>query len=118
MVRIRLGRYGRKKRPFYRIVVSDSRAPRDSGFIEKIGFYNPLPKSPIIEVDADKALEWLEKGAQPTDTVKNLFSKKGIMLMFDMRKKKAPVDQQIAALNAWKAKHPEWFVTATEPAEA
>ena len=68
-----------KKSPFYRIVVADSRYPRDGRFIEEIGTYNPLTEPSEVKVDADKVKEWIAKGAQPTDTVKNLFKKNGIL---------------------------------------
>lgn len=77
--KIRLMRLGRKKRPFYRIVVCDSRERRNGNFIEVLGFYNPMPEQMEIRVDEEKALSWLQKGAQPTDTVKSLLSKNGIM---------------------------------------
>jgi len=77
--KIRLMRLGRKKRPFYRIVVCDSRERRNGNFIEILGYYNPMPEVAEIRVDEDKALNWLQKGAQPTDTVKNILSKNGVM---------------------------------------
>ena len=77
MVKIRLARHGAKKRPFYRIVVADSRAPRDGRFIEQIGFYNPLTDPAIVEVKRDKLDKWLQHGAQPTDTVARLIKKAG-----------------------------------------
>jgi small subunit ribosomal protein S16 len=77
-VRIRLKRVGAKKRPFYRIVVADSRSPRDGAFIDEIGFYNPTTDPTTLSIDSDKAQEWLQKGAQPSDTVKSLLSKAGI----------------------------------------
>lgn len=76
-VRIRLKRMGAKKRPFYRIVVADSRAPRDGRFIEEIGYYNPLTEPKTVEIDTEKAEKWLSQGAQPSDTVKALFAKAG-----------------------------------------
>ena len=79
-VRIRLSRGGSKKRPFYRIVAADQRAPRDGRFIEKIGTYNPLTDPAEINLKFDKAIEWLDKGAQPTDTVRSILSKKGVLL--------------------------------------
>ena len=79
MVKIRLRRMGAKKSPFYRIVVADSRYARDGRFIEEIGTYNPLTEPSEVKVDADKVKEWIAKGAQPTDTVKNLFKKNGIL---------------------------------------
>jgi small subunit ribosomal protein S16 len=78
-VKIRLRRMGAKKNPFYRIVVADSRYPRDGRFIEEIGTYNPLNKPSEVKVDADKAKQWLANGAQPTDTVKALLKKEGIL---------------------------------------
>ncbi len=78
-VRIRLKRMGQKKSPFYRVVVSDSRSPRDGRFIEEIGTYNPTTQPAQINVKEDRALHWLQTGAQPSDTVRSLFSKVGIM---------------------------------------
>ncbi|MBR3621670.1 MAG: 30S ribosomal protein S16 [Clostridia bacterium] len=78
-VKIRLRRMGAKKNPFYRIVVADSRYPRDGRFIEEIGTYNPLTSPSEIKVDAEKAKQWLTNGAQPTDTVKALLKKEGIL---------------------------------------
>ena len=78
-VKIRLRRMGAKKAPYYRIVVADSRYPRDGRFIEEIGTYNPLKSPSDTKVDADKAKQWLANGAQPTDTVKALLKKEGIL---------------------------------------
>jgi small subunit ribosomal protein S16 len=78
-VKIRLQRHGRGKRPFYHIVAADSRAPRDGKYIERIGDYNPLTKPATINVDADRAVDWLQKGAEVTDTIKALFKYKGIL---------------------------------------
>lgn len=78
-VKIRLKRMGASKRPFYRIVVADSRAPRDGRFIEEIGYYNPISEPKQIEIDGEKAKKWLENGAQPTDTVRSLFKRDGII---------------------------------------
>ena len=77
-VKIRLKRIGAKKSPFYRIVVADSRYPRDGRFIEEIGYYNPLTEPKIVKVDNEKALEWIKKGAKPTETVERLFKKSGL----------------------------------------
>ena len=77
-VKIRLRRLGAKKNPFYRIVVADSRYPRDGRFIEEIGTYDPMSEPSTLKVDAEKAKSWIAKGAQPTDTVKALFKKNGI----------------------------------------
>ncbi|OPZ87015.1 MAG: 30S ribosomal protein S16 [Firmicutes bacterium ADurb.Bin419] len=76
-VKIRLKRMGAKKNPFYRVVVADSRYPRDGRFIEEIGTYNPLTDPSTINIDTEKAQKWLKNGAQPTDTVKNLLKKSG-----------------------------------------
>ena len=77
-VKIRLRRMGAKKSPFYRIVVADSRYPRDGRFIEEIGYYNPLAEPTEIKVDAEKAQKWIANGAQPTDTVKDLLKRAGM----------------------------------------
>jgi len=79
-VKIRLARKGRKKKAYYHIVVADSRAPRDGRFIEKLGIYNPITDPATIDIDFDKALDWLQKGAQPTDTCRAILSYRGIMM--------------------------------------
>ncbi len=79
MVKIRLRRMGAKKAPFYRIVVADSRYPRDGRFIEEIGYYNPISNPVELKVDADKAKKWIGNGAQPTDTVKALLKKANVI---------------------------------------
>ena len=78
-VKIRLRRMGAKKAPFYRVVVADSRYPRDGRFIEEIGTYNPLTEPASVSIDSDKAKTWLKNGAQPTDVVKRLFKDSGIL---------------------------------------
>src|SRR3954463_2384782 len=80
-VKIRLQRHGSKKRPFYFIVVADARSPRDGKFIQKLGTYNPLTVPATIQVDRQKALDWLQKGAQPTDTVRRILSFKGVLFL-------------------------------------
>jgi small subunit ribosomal protein S16 len=85
-VRIRLRRLGAKKRPFYRVVVADQRSPRDGRFIEVIGKYHPLEDPSLIEIDEEKALEWLRKGAQPSQAVQNLLTKVGIWETFQATK--------------------------------
>ena len=80
--KIRLRRLGAKKSPFYRIVVADSRAPRDGRFIEEIGYFNPVSESEEIKVDEEKALKWLSTGAQPSETVKSLFKRNGVWAQF------------------------------------
>ena len=79
-VKIRLSRQGRKKLPFYHIVVADSRAPRDGRFIERVGSYNPITNPATIELNFERALDWLQKGAQPTDTCRAILSYKGVMI--------------------------------------
>ena len=79
MVKIRLRRMGAKKTPFYRIVVADSRYPRDGRFIEEIGTYNPLAEPAVVNVNADRAKEWIKNGAQPTDTVRGILKKAGVL---------------------------------------
>ena len=81
-VKLRLRRMGAKKRAFYRIVAADSRAPRDGRFIEEIGYYNPIETPAVVKIDEEKALNWLSTGAIPTDTVRDILSKEGIMKKF------------------------------------
>ena len=79
MVKMRLRRMGAKKAPFYRVVIADGRSPRDGRFIDEIGYYNPLTTPVEIKIDAEKAKTWLANGAQPTETVKSLLKKSGIV---------------------------------------
>ena len=79
MVKIRVRRLGAKKAPFYRVVVADSRYPRDGRFIEEIGTYNPLSDPAEIKIDAERAQKWIKNGAQPTDTVRALLKKTGVL---------------------------------------
>lgn len=78
-VKMRFRRMGAKKSPFYRIVVADSRYPRDGRFIEEVGYYNPSDEKPEIKIDVEKAKQWIANGAQPTDTVKSLLKKNGVL---------------------------------------
>lgn len=87
-VKIRLKRMGSKKKPFYRIVVADSRSPRDGRFIEEIGLYNPVTEPKEIRIDDEKAIKWLGNGAKPTDTVSVLFKNNGIFEKFEEAKNK------------------------------
>ena len=87
MVKLRLQRYGAKKAPFYRIIATESGNPRDGRFIEILGTYNPLSNPVEVKVDEEKVLAWLNNGAQPTDTVKNILSKQGIIAKFNASKK-------------------------------
>lgn len=104
--KIRLQRHGRKGYAYYPIVVADSRAPRDGKFIERIGSYNPNTNPATISLDFDRALYWVEQGAQPTDTVRSLLSKEGVMLMKHLRGgvKKGAFDETEAQkrFDAWK----------------
>ena len=79
MVKIRLRRMGMKKKPFYRLVVTDSRTPRDGRFIEEIGFYDPLTEPVNLKIDGERAKYWLDNGTQPTDTVRGLLKKGGVL---------------------------------------
>ena len=81
-VKIRMKRMGSKKRPFYRIVVADSRSPRDGRFIETVGTYNPLVEENQVTLKEDRVLAWLADGAQPSDTVRNILSKEGVLKKF------------------------------------
>lgn len=85
-VKIRMKRMGSKRNPFYRIVVADSRSPRNGRQIEQIGTYNPVTSPVEVKIDEEKALSWMTNGAQPSDTVRNLFSKEGIMKKFHDQK--------------------------------
>ena len=87
-VKLRLKRGGATKRPFYRIVAADSRNKRDGRFIETIGTYNPIPANYEVKIDEEKALYWLNNGAEPTDTVRSLLSQKGIMAKYASAKTK------------------------------
>jgi small subunit ribosomal protein S16 len=86
-VKLRLRRLGKKKQPVYKIVAADSRSPRDGKFIEAVGLYNPLTHPATLEIKEDRAMYWLNCGAQPTDTVRNLLSQKGLLLEKHLRKK-------------------------------
>ena len=87
MVKIRLQRFGTHKSPYYRVVVADSRSPRDGRFIENIGYYHPLNDNDKLRIDEERALAWLSQGAQPSDTVKSLFNQLGINAKFVELKK-------------------------------
>ncbi len=108
-VKIRLARKGRKKQAFYHIVIADSRSPRDGRFIEKIGTYNPITNPATVELDFDKALGWLQKGALPTDTCRGILSKEGVLLKKHLLEgvKKGAFDEAEAEkrFNDWKTKN-------------
>ena len=105
--KIRLQLHGRKGYAFFPIVIADSRAPRDGRFIERIGSYNPNTNPATISLDFDRALYWIEQGAQPTDTARNILSREGVMLMFHLRGgvKRGAFDEAEAQrrFDAWKA---------------
>ena len=103
-VKLRLQRFGRKGRPFYHIVAADSRAPRDGKYIERIGSYNPITIPATIELDSDKAFDWLDKGAQPTNTVKAILSYKGVLYRKHLQRgvKKGALTQEQADANLAK----------------
>jgi small subunit ribosomal protein S16 len=93
LVKIRLKRMGAKKRPFYRLVVADSRSPRDGRFIELLGFYDPLPNPATVQIDADKVREWMRKGARPSDAARALLVEQGILAKVPRTFKPAPEQQ-------------------------
>ncbi|HEY1005518.1 MAG TPA: 30S ribosomal protein S16 [Sphingobacteriaceae bacterium] len=105
--KIRLQRFGKKGKPFYHVVVADSRAPRDGRFIERIGSYNPNTNPATIDLNFDKALDWVNKGAQPTDTCRAILSYKGVLYMKHLQggvKKGALTEEQAEAkFNDWAA---------------
>lgn len=90
-VRIRLQRHGRKKRPFYRLVAADARAQRDGRFLERLGHYNPLTNPAEVVIDEGRVLKWLKRGAQPSDTAKNLLSRAGIWERFTAERLGKPI---------------------------
>jgi len=107
-VKMRLQRHGSKKRPFYFIVVADARAPRDGKFIQKIGTYNPLTVPATIQLDRQKALDWLHKGAQPTDTVRRILSFKGVLFLKHLlRGVKLGLFDDATAMTKFQAWHEE-----------
>ena len=110
-VKIRLTRQGRKKKPFYHIIVADSRAPRDGKFIERIGLYNPISNPATIELDFDRALYWVQQGAQPTDTCRALLSVKGVMykkhLLEGVKKGALTVEDAERKLAQWQKEKEE-----------
>lgn len=92
-VAIRLKRFGRKKRPFYRVVVADTRDPRQGMSIDNIGYYNPLTEPTEVQINEEKAIKWLNEGAQPTKTVKDLLSKVGILQKFHSQKQSGSMEE-------------------------
>lgn len=104
-VKIRLARHGKKGYPFYHIVVADSRAPRDGRYIERLGFYNPNTNPASVDFDFDKTLDWLQKGAQPSDTCRSILSTKGVLVKKHLLEgvKKGAFSAEVAEqkFNAW-----------------
>ena len=103
MVKLRLRRIGRKKLPLYKIVAADSRAPRDGRFIEAVGNYDPNNNPPTVDVQEERVLHWLKSGAKPTDTVKNLLSRKGIILKHHLIKKGADENKINEEITKWSS---------------
>ncbi|GAB4170576.1 MAG: hypothetical protein Kow00108_04740 [Calditrichia bacterium] len=101
-VRMRLRRMGRKKRPFYRVVVADVKAPRDGRFIESLGYYNPMKDPAEVVLKEDRVFYWLSNGAQPTDTVKSLLSNEGLMLKWDLMKRKVEPEKIEEEFKKWQ----------------
>lgn len=102
---IRLTRMGRRKRPFYRIVVMDSRKRRDGKYIESLGYYNPMATPSLIEINEDLARKWINNGATMSDTVRNLMSKKGILLKMALDKSSADDERKTAIIADWEQKN-------------
>lgn len=100
-VKLRLKRMGKKKQPIYKVVAADSRSPRDGKFIEAIGLYNPKTEPATVEIKETRAMYWLNVGAQPTLTVKNLLSQKGILLKRQLIKKGLKEEEIAAKLDEW-----------------
>lgn len=119
MVKIRLRRVGAKKQPSYRVVVADSRSPRDGRFIETIGFYNPRTEPPAVEIKEDRVLYWLSQGAQPTDAVAGLLTRRGTLARLARYKSGEALDDLLAEAAAEREQEtPELQVEAEEIAEA
>jgi small subunit ribosomal protein S16 len=117
-VKLRLQRLGKKKQPFYRIVAADSRSPRDGKFIEVVGTYNPRTNPPEVLIKEDKAIKWLKNGAQPTDTVRSLFRKEGILLKYHLMRKKVEPEKIEEALQQFKARQEEKLKKLAEQPKA
>ncbi|GAP00100.1 30S ribosomal protein S16 [Fructobacillus ficulneus] len=113
-VKIRLKRMGAKKRPFYRVVIADSRSPRDGRFIETVGTYNPIAVPAEVKLDEAKILAWLENGAQPSDTARNLLSKAGIMAKYAEQKANGSADKSAKPAKKAAAKPAAAAASATE----
>ncbi len=105
MVRLRLTRMGRKKRPYYRIIAVDGRKKRDGAFLERLGYYHPLDNPAAISIDAEKTLKWLRVGAQPSETVRSLLRKEGIWYRFRLEKRGLPESQIQTMMVEWFEKN-------------
>jgi small subunit ribosomal protein S16 len=119
MVKIRLRRTGAKKQPHYRVVVTDSRSPRDGKFIEIIGHYNPRTEPPTVEISTERALYWLSVGAQPSEAVRRMLDKLGIMAQVTaVRKGDVSIEEILAQLELTKAEEKAAKIEKAEPVEA
>lgn len=101
-VKIRLRRVGKKKQPIYKVVAADSRSPRDGKFLEDVGLYNPLTKPHTVDLKEERVMYWLDKGAQPTDTVKSLLRQKGITLKRELKRRGLSEEQISTELDNWR----------------
>ena len=101
-VKIRLTRTGRKKQPYYRIVVMDSRDRRDGAYVDQLGIYQPRHEPAVVQLEEQKTLGWLGRGAIPSDTVRNLLSRRGVMLRFDLMKRNYPPEKIEEAVAKWR----------------
>lgn len=101
-VKLRLRRMGKKRQPYYKLVAADSRSPRDGKYLDAVGVYNPMTQPHKLEIIEEKAIEWLRKGAQPTDTVKSLLSQKGILLKYDLEKRGLSAEAIQAEVENWQ----------------
>ena len=117
-VRIRLQRHGRKKRPFYRLVAADARAQRDGVFLERLGHYNPMTEPADVFIDEEKALKWLRRGAQPSDTAKRLLTQNGILMKFEYEKLGKPMPGEEVVEEVEKTDDPEPTETQETAPEA
>ena len=117
-VRIRLQRHGRKKRPFYRLVAADARSQRDGVFLERLGHYNPMTDPADVFIDEEKALKWLRRGAQPSDTAKRLLTQNGILMKFEYEKLGKPMPADEAAEEIAETDDPEPTETQETASEA
>jgi small subunit ribosomal protein S16 len=114
-VKLRLRRMGKKKQPIYKVVAADSRSPRDGKFLEAIGLYNPLTNPSTVDIKEERALYWLGVGAQPTDTVKNLFTRKGILLKRELMKRGLSGEQIEEKMNEWHKLNEAKLASAKKP---